>query len=105
KTVAYGRETGQLLLKDTSNGAIIAETRFASNREYLLRFSPDSSLLAVGHWDTNRWNLEILKADTLELRRTLPSSGGTINSLAFTPDNRYLALGYYVANATEVVDL
>ncbi len=102
---AVGGANGELVLLDTTSAGVRATAQFSSNSVYKLRFSPDSSLLAVAHWSENQeWALDVLDAPTLTRKYHLPNSGLTIKALEFTPDNRYLVSGTYSSKA-ELFDL
>ena len=62
----------------------------ASSPVNRLAFSPDGETLASGNWDktVRLWN-----PHTGKLKRTLPNQGGWVNPVAFSPDEKILAIG------------
>lgn len=106
---AVGGLGGELLLVNLATGATNAQTTLSSNRITFLRFSPDGQQLVAGHTKNLNpafdWYLDILDGRSLKHLKSLPSTGGDIKAIAFSAGNRYLALAYYNALGTEVVDL
>ena len=93
RTLAYGSADNTIKLVDIATGHIQATLSEPQAPVQLVRFSPDSSLLASRAKDgsVRVWNVGTNPADTGQARLRWSTSIGDLWNLVFSPDGRLLA--------------
>ncbi|MEJ5253295.1 MAG: FlgD immunoglobulin-like domain containing protein [Armatimonadota bacterium] len=93
RLLASGSEDGQIIIWDVAAGSQ-QRTLNAGSPVYQVALAPDVSyetLIAAACADGN---IRIWNANTGDVRGTIPTSHGSVNTLAFSPYNRYLVAGF-----------